>query len=814
MNLKDPYAVKQLVDAAGQLHASRLYERFSDHDCFLVRMPKLDDPALAVLMGYGGETFGLNLFLGPDAVESYRVLFESGGAPSRRALQQMRMVGYQMSSAYDLTHDAKRWLKKAKAKPAGGKLYPDPMSLEPGKVPRVMLKDDETKLLLSAARGILKATEDKAFAPNGIAPDGRVLCLALNGPYDLPEVSIGWHAVAQTDQLAKPPASATSQSDPATARFDLSGLSRSGDNWLVTLMPAPGHIEGDERQPYMLVVCSEQSLSLYPTLLMQTEPEDVVQALAALMRGDASGEGQEPVGMADVLTPPSPGLPDRLILDGAALLDAVAQSFEPLGIQCMDGSKGPGMKRMLDDLEEAFEEIFDQTNDDSDWPSPEEAATTPDAGDLQGWKRVDGWLKDMVYAGFENDERFWGARALTRYFGRNADPERLLSKYRQQMIVDSYALWFTFDYRSARNRPTLAEQWLDDPSVPDVIKPLITAIQAQSPGLYRVEEIDEEAGKITLADLFTGGIEIATDFALSTCVEPGWVLAGRLVPVGDFRFFYAGGPLATAADITEMLDYLRPAHNTPSPDFFREQPHRLGHLWDVLDLHRSQQRNLFNSDGDELLFHEATLECRNRNALERELANLPGWEPDGDSPDDWVWLRPGHRVPDVENPDAKMFETHTQGPGGTATVLAQLEVHDEHLTLHTNSRERLDRACADLTAARGVKLQSIQTHAPGDPTSADHDDVSDEPIELEPEDIEAMRDYLSRYYRQWLDQPIPALDDQTPRQAATQPGLRSQLAAMIRAMPDPADLGTTGITLNAPRQMLLSELGLDDESSH
>lgn len=348
MSIKDPYAVKQLVDAAGQLHASRLYQRFSDHDCFLIRVPKLDDPALAVLMGYGGETFGLNLFLGPDAVASYRLLFESGGTPSRRALRGMRMVGYQMSDAYDLTHDAKRWLKKAKVKPTGAKLYPDPMSLEPGMVPRVVLRDHETKMLLTAVRGIQKAAEDKAFVPNGIAPDGRVLCLTCSGPHDRPDVQIDWQRAVQTVQPVKPTAATIGNGAPASARFDLSGLARSGDNWLVTLMPAPGHIEGDDRQPYMLVVCSEQSLSLYPTLLMQTEPEDVVQALAALMHGDSSGVGQESVGMADVLTPPSPGRPDRLILDASALRDAVAPAFEPLGIECMDGSKDPGMKRMLD----------------------------------------------------------------------------------------------------------------------------------------------------------------------------------------------------------------------------------------------------------------------------------------------------------------------------------------------------------------------------------------------------------------------------------------------------------------------------------
>ncbi|XAL98368.1 hypothetical protein OT109_12360 [Phycisphaeraceae bacterium D3-23] len=59
MSMKESYAVKRLLDATGQLHAARLYERLSDSDCFLIRMPKLGEQALAVLMGYGGQTYGL-----------------------------------------------------------------------------------------------------------------------------------------------------------------------------------------------------------------------------------------------------------------------------------------------------------------------------------------------------------------------------------------------------------------------------------------------------------------------------------------------------------------------------------------------------------------------------------------------------------------------------------------------------------------------------------------------------------------------------------------------------------------------------------
>lgn len=816
MSIKDPYAVKLLVDAAGQLHASRLYERFSDSDCFLIMMPKLDEPALVVLMGNGGQTFGLNLFLGPDAVASYRVLFESGGAPSRRALQAMRMVGYQMSDTYDLTHDAKRWLKKAKVKLAGNKLYPDPMSLEPGKVPRVLLKDSETKLMLSAVRGILVACEDKAFTPNGIASDGRVLCLTLHDTSDKPDVTIDWAQVAKPGGPTRQANPSAADVESVRARFDLSGLPGSGDNWLVTLMPAPGVVEGDDRQPFLLVVCSEQSNCFHSALLMGTERGDIVESLAGLMRGDEGGLDPKANAQGLVMTPPPKGLPARLVFDGESLREKVAPAFEPLGVMCMDGSGQPGMRMMLDDLEEAFEDIFDSFDEEDDRLLMEDMESIPADDNLQEWKRVDGWLKDMIYEGFDYDDRYWGSRAMTRYFGSHAEVDKLLKKYRQLMIIDSYAMWFALDYRSARKRPNLAEQWLDDPTLPASIKCLIRSIIAQGPGLYRVEEADEDTGKITLADLFTGEIEIATDFALSTCLEPGHVLAGRLVPVGAFHLFYAGGPLITASEVVEVLDYLRPDTQSPSTEFFREKPHLLGRLWDVLDMHRDRMPVLLNSDGHALLFHEGELTCPDRDALVRMLEEQPNWHPDGESPDDWVWLRAGRKIPAAKEQDAKLFDTYVEGTGGMATVLAQLEINGNRVTLHTNSRERLDLALATMKSVDAVKLKSVQTHAPGEHSTAgpNASDSSAEPSELEPEDIAATRDFLTRYYRQWLDQPIPALNDQTPRQAATQPKLRTQLAAMIRAMPDPSNLGSTGIKLNAPRQMLLSELGLEHEPSH
>jgi len=80
----------------------------------------------------------------------------------------------------------------------------------------------------------------------------------------------------------------------AKVPFDLSGLQPSGDNWLVSMLPAPGYVEGDDRQPFMLLVCSEQTEGLWPYLIMGAQAQTVVDGLAELMRGEAELLKEEP----------------------------------------------------------------------------------------------------------------------------------------------------------------------------------------------------------------------------------------------------------------------------------------------------------------------------------------------------------------------------------------------------------------------------------------------------------------------------------------------------------------------------------------
>ncbi len=175
----------------------------------------------------------------------------------------------------------------------------------------------------------------------------------------------------------------------------------------------------------------------------------------------------------------------------------------------------------------------------------------------------------------------------------------------------------------------------------------------------------------------------------------------------------------------------------------------------------------------------------------------------------WIWHRNPAAAPTCDHDGTHRFETLQETAAGPRTLLGRVELSGRKATLTTNSRPRFESARAMLEQVKGVKLLSCETESPTHPKRAariEDIDPNDGPTAADPGEIEAARAFLANYYRQWLDQPVPALGGKTPRQAAKDSRLRPQVAALIRGMPDPA---SPGVTINAPRQMLLAELGLD-----
>jgi hypothetical protein len=117
-------------------------------------------------------------------------------------------------------------------------------------------------------------------------------------------------------------------------------------------------------------------------------------------------------------------------------------------------------------------------------------------------------------------------------------------------------------------------------------------------------------------------------------------------------------------------------------------------------------------------------------------------------------------------------------------VLGDIRLESKTLVLNTNSEQRCSRGCALLSDALGGRLRhpSVKTE------SIEQVMVSREsamPNQLDiPEDEQRaiVHDYMDRHYRDVLDQPVPALDGQTPRAAVKTEGGRLKVVEWLKLM--------------------------------
>jgi hypothetical protein len=177
-----------------------------------------------------------------------------------------------------------------------------------------------------------------------------------------------------------------------------------------------------------------------------------------------------------------------------------------------------------------------------------------------------------------------------------------------------------------------------------------------------------------------------------------------------------------------------------------------------------------NIEGDELLFCTVhypfvagTTADNIRAALGRchelrqENATFWNWV----SPEKPAWASGKQKL----SPKSQTFIT-TLDDG--SLVLGGVELKDKALVLSVNSRARSDRARALLSEMLDglvgqplVEMQSIeQLKAARGSTAPPMPDISEQ------ERLAILRDSMDRHYRNLLDQPIPALDNKSPRAAA------------------------------------------------
>ncbi|HUT60265.1 MAG TPA: SEC-C metal-binding domain-containing protein [Phycisphaerae bacterium] len=759
-----------VVQAAAEFNGRRLWERFSNYDCFAVKVPGQEAPVLGVVMGDAGEQFGLSLFRGSGAAAYLAGVLDSDG-PGDDMPEEMDMLGFSMDAFGELLPEAQAYIREAGLHPRYGDPIPRFLVKCPGRQPRLP-DESELRLLLMVLRGAAEADRKKLLQPAPLEDPDGVCTLVLVGDPATPQVSV----TREVQRASETPRSVPIQ--PLTP--DLAGLPRLGATWLAGLPVMPGGIQGDDRSLQLLLVADDVSrLVLLARPLFADELPKVVDALVETFRsGGMSGRK---------------GLPRKIVFSSKKLHDVLAAALRQSGVTCL---YVPVIPKLQEIISLFFEGIGGGLPPFSKYLKTAGAPPVPAPDDLAGWKEADRNLTSRFAAFVESDDRFRAARAVKRYFGRD-DLEHFLEAHKTRSVVPAYAAWGILDYRPIRKSKTRAEEMLAA-GLPEPEARLLRARIEAHPTLYRVAGHNPKAGTIDLEDVLLGGAVTVHDQLMSENIENGLFIAGRAFPAGRFHFLELAGPPLGAAMGLEAVEFLQDCGMEFKPDGLRRDAHLFGWLWGWSDEWEANWKppRLCNTDGDDLLWHTASFSVANQSDARRALLQREDIQHD-EQDDEFVWVKDTGR-------GAKML-------GGPAT-LGRIEFVGDELVLTVNSAKRFTAARKWLEEVPGVVFSNVVTRRLDGPKTdrpMDERISKPQPVEITPEMASAVQKMIDKQYMEWLDEPLPILGDKTPRQACRTPDGRQQVTMLIRTMPDP--MGQTPVQI--PRQAMLRELGLASEPS-
>src|SRR5664280_1139177 len=280
--------------------------------------------------------------------------------------------------------------------------------------------------------------------------------------------------------------------------------------------------------------------------------------------------------------------------------------------------------------------------------------------------------------------------------------------------------------------------------------------------LYEVEAV--RAGKgFTVRDVRNGDRHDVRDRAASRQLKTGTLICGRIVPAGDTTQCFGGIEVIGLHERDELIALLDTAPDPVDLITFLSR--------------RFEPPELRNTEGDPLVLCEATLWVPDPAALAAALDAT--YERDDSDPAAPQWF--------------EHVTTH-----GMPRIRATLRLEGDELRVDTNSEARLDRVLATLrTLLRSLTIivegrqpaheigEAMRRAGIPSPTG---DETPTNVLDSSDPEVAAMLGQMARQYEQaWLDDSIPALAGQTPREAAADPTRRPDLIRLLDTFPPEQD---------------------------
>ncbi len=247
------------------------------------------------------------------------------------------------------------------------------------------------------------------------------------------------------------------------------------------------------------------------------------------------------------------------------------------------------------------------------------------------------------------------------------------------------------------------------------------------------------------------------------------------MPGPDGALVFEDIPYLFPTDLRDdLLRDLRRAHRTfteSTPDgsdalFFKRVVPMLHHAW-VDNVALRPLPTMTTTEGDPLVFTKVVLDLDDAGAARDTLSGRPEFEPQDDG--SWVWLEEG------EEP-RRIF--------GTVTI------QGSRLSLETVSEPRAERGRRLVEEILGKRVRYRATVTEDALEAAGR--MGDKPgrqTDTIPPEVEAqvVTEMLDRHYHEWVDTPIPALGDRTPRHAARLKTGRPKVVVLLKQLENQAE---------------------------
>jgi len=279
---------------------------------------------------------------------------------------------------------------------------------------------------------------------------------------------------------------------------------------------------------------------------------------------------------------------------------------------------------------------------------------------------------------------------------------------------------------------------------------------------------------LDLLDLWTGQ-RVQVEERLGTHQLAQWdILAARiLLGVGDRPVIDGSAyvyPVDARTDILKVLrrGYRKLKRAAPDLDlatFFK----RMGRVFYLLWLQHVALRpppRMVTPEGDAIVLSRVVFDVKDREAVAAALAGRPDLERQRDA--SYLWLQ----------------DAAEQRRG-----LGRVVLERHRLVFEATSRPRAERGRAMIEALAGSAVTYRATSYEDVGQAAKRRPAPTRTAPEIPLDVQAsiVGQFYEEHYRKWLDEPVPALDGRTPREAAGLKSAHPQLISLIKGMENMSD---------------------------